>query len=110
MSAPKHTPGPWSWDYAKHEAYEVLGADGTLVTEMPLNLPPSLSAEEREQNIAGGRADARLIAAAPELLDAARTAADMLQHRSGHFSEEEWLRKAASCLRAAIAKATGGDK
>jgi hypothetical protein len=51
-------------------------------------------------------ADARLIAAAPELLEAAQKAEELL----APFEEAQWLGGSAlTKVRAAIAKATGGD-
>lgn len=88
MSA-KHTPGPWTIH---------TGEDGTLYVnqERPLS---------RIATIAKGRgdaADARLVAAAPELLDIcesilAEVEYEGLQLESGRIAK----------LRAAIAKATG---
>jgi hypothetical protein len=85
MSA--HTPGPWYWadnvpDAPPHYRM-VVDADGFTVCD------PSPMSEH----------DARLIAAAPELLAA-------LQKIDANAAESvEWIRRVA---REAIAKATGG--
>jgi hypothetical protein len=51
----KHTPGPWRYDYAPGFCGELLAANGTTLAEFV--------SEPSEAN-------ARLIAAAPELLEA----------------------------------------
>lgn len=86
-----HTPGPWSVEKdgsAEHrnEANVINGADGTMIVYGQVN-----------------DADARLIAAAPELLEA-------LQAFPGFTDDatagDAWLEK----MRAAITKATGEQK
>lgn len=52
---PRHTPGPWRYDYAPGYCGELLAANGTTIAEFVT--------EPSEGN-------ARLIAAAPELLEA----------------------------------------
>lgn len=61
MSGPEHTPGPWSASEDKHSGhYDVSSVKEVIAQVLYVN------------NEAGGRglADARLIAAAPELLEA----------------------------------------
>lgn len=64
---PKHTPGPWTheWDAAEGR-YNVLGDENQIVACMPFH--------NRNDEIVDAiiDADARLIAAAPELLEALR--------------------------------------
>lgn len=85
MSA-KHTPGPWLIEKdgsAEHrnKANVIRGADGTMIVYGQAN-----------------DADARLIAAAPDLLDALQVMLDAAQHD---------ITQECDIARAAIAKAIG---
>jgi len=90
----KHTPGPWQTDQAEHDApyqdIRIHAGKGSIccvwIDDAPLH---DYNAEQR--------ANARLIAAAPELLEALRWTA-----RALHAEHP-----AAIKARAAIAKATG---
>ena len=89
------TPGPWpTRESATHVT--VTNARGDAVFHDDKRIP-------------GVMADARLIASAPELLEALRgmLALDEEHHQRGHCDDDVCaeVRKA----RAAIAKATGGD-
>lgn len=87
----KHTPGPWEFDpKAIRGMYWVKGLDGH-----PLAYVEHL---ESVQPRVYHDANAKLIAAAPELLDALQT---MLASFVSHFPNGEEVRKA----RSAIAKA-----
>jgi hypothetical protein len=90
MSA--HTPGPWRYDYEDGHCGEIISSDGNYVF--------TFVDEPNETN----EPNARLIAAAPNLLDAALR---VLSHKRG---EDDWLILAVDCraLEKAIAKATGG--
>lgn len=77
----KHTPGPWRYDYAPGYCGELLAANGTTLAEFVTE--PS-------------EANARLIAAAPDLLEALID-----------IAEKSTDAGAIECARAAIAKATG---
>ena len=88
MSA--HTPGPWTAEcvgdtggYNPEEVWEVVALNGFL------RVSEGLSA-----------ADARLVAAAPDLLADLRAASNYIDTLGG----------VSKSYRAAIAKATGGDK
>ncbi len=119
MSEMKHTPGPWTygdWITGKH------GDSGNSVWVEVWNIEadgskglPFIACKHHDQV-----ANARLIAAAPELLEALQEAKAALEwcveqgggpaceHESGGvvcFCKEN---KAISSARAAIAKATGG--
>ena len=89
MTNAKHTPGPWTAHPATHR---ISDRDGVIVTQ-------SFSA-----------ADARLIAAAPDLLGFARLVAaleDKCRSEGGrHPTYAEWAVLATSIP--AIARATGG--
>ena len=60
----KHTPGPWKFDSRAH--VEAILSDSTDVCF----LPHSGSTTARDKDLQEIRANARLIAAAPELLEA----------------------------------------
>lgn len=87
----KHTPGPWG--------YTMRG------NYMRLYMPCSLDGDVARGYV--GEANARLIAAAPELLDACMELMD--EAEMGGSSPAEWDAIRARA-RAAIAKATGGDE
>lgn len=98
----KHTPGPWHWDSdpikgdpLEHVRYRVV-TTGKTVTQCYY----SSSDEQAEW-------DARLIAAAPELLEAlilmVRTHDEPAESLLQEMKEQVWL----DLARAAIAKATG---
>ena len=89
----QHTPAPWYWsdnvpDFPKNHCI-IVDADGFTIAE------PSPM----------GEADARLIAAAPELLIALR---DLLEDAIALGICESNMSGSAVAARAAIAKATGG--
>ncbi len=77
----KHTPGPWHV-FSIYAQHEVRTPTDTLVA------------------VANDRANARLIAAAPELLSALKA---MLTHMG--MDEDEWNKPTFDQARAAIAKA-----
>jgi hypothetical protein len=115
----KHTPGPWTCEKMfipdtqtdRRCGFVVNGpddgGDGFPVRVCDLRTPPGIS------GYAEGQANARLIAAAPDLLEACRQIAsdlEMVECASPEDAEIE-LRRLVSehyqPLRAAIAKATG---
>lgn len=99
MSA-KHTPGPWEWDGkvwcydGSEEAPWLVQAPWTKTSSKTV-----LSGEIRCMS----EADARLIAAAPELLAFAQEFLSDYQSEDGMASMKHYARKAHE----AIAKATG---
>ena len=82
-SQTRHTPGPWRWEPSHHSVVQPNG-DNVLVG-------PSY------------KANARLIAAAPDLLEAAELARATVERLNRHGSANGTL----DVLSAAIAKATG---
>lgn len=93
----KHTPGPWSAEVDRENDHEINIVSGNrpfVATAWPAN-----HQEDKEQE-----ANARLIAAAPELLEALRIVRDTLPHINGNASSVNSLLKLTG---AAIAKATG---
>jgi len=108
MSDTKHTPGPWSVIAPKRAGGElgsmadvgILGANGAIIAEAWLECP--LPAHEKY--IAPSEANARLIAAAPDLLDALEEIAAPACMAMNSADRVEAFRDLA---RAAIAKAKG---
>ena len=97
----KHTPGPWTWGKRKLAEAPVgtlYGKDGAVVCDFgdATQFYPS----EGELPSA---ADARLIAAAPDLLETLQRARQVL-HLTHRYD------RLVDLCDAAIAKATGGDK
>ncbi len=89
-----HTPGPWFVfddeivaEHSDTHVADVALMDGFNPTEWQANM--------------------RLIAAAPELLDAARLAVDAIEQTRDEFGLKLAAEKASLALRAAIAKAEG---
>lgn len=98
----QHTPGPWLADL---EVYPVMVRSQSETWP----LVDEIGNEEGRAgafvcNTGDNKTNARLIAAAPDLLKAAQ---DVLSHKRG---EDDWLILAIHCraLEDAIAKATGG--
>jgi hypothetical protein len=90
-----HTPGPWSWDYIESASKDlwVYNAEEWIA---------AIVAEPSMEHVLVGcpRANARLIAAAPELLEALQDLLAKVEQYYMHASE-------CDAARAAIAKATG---
>lgn len=89
----KHTPGPWHIDPIKAHANgnrRIMAEQCTPIAVVPEQLA----------------ADARLIAAAPDLLDALNAALDEIDRLYAEgYDEPEWAAQA----RAAVAKAAGDE-
>ena len=91
-----HTPGPWKLVPAKRPSYRFVSADGwnkfaRVVVRM----------EGTDFDCADGAANAHLIAAAPELLEAAEKALHYM--RLHKYADQAW----ADDLASAISKARG---
>ena len=103
MADVKHTPGPWAVDSDGSgwyiEATPERGHSLAFIASPEFQEEPDTSASEAEAN-------ARLIAAAPDLLEALQWLVDILPDPDLDNDELQrtWTRRA----RAAIAKATGG--
>lgn len=100
MTTAKHTPGPWR---TNKDGDRVLGKEGPVCDVIEckapvLNEPQSFHAERQKAN-------ARLIAAAPDLLAALRTLMAWVDENVDYVEADPLLRVA----RAAIAKALGKD-
>lgn len=112
--APAHTPGPWKAHF--EEAYYVTGPDLGRVAMM-MNLKGRHGLGGRRSG-AESAANARLIAAAPELLEAAqrmieawvKALPENAAWKAGRADELENLEfREMNALRAAIYKATGAQ-
>jgi hypothetical protein len=97
MSA--HTPGPWEVrkGYKKTEVRPCRPTEGYTLGFAPLAV---VKADKRTVDQATLEANARLIAAAPELLAALQNV--RAAHRTGHNADEAW-----GWVNDAITKATG---
>lgn len=95
MSTTKHTPGPWHIARFDATTVEIRSERGLIVAEVG-----NTSTEDD--------ANARLIAAAPELLSALQRIADRnLTYLSGKVMGDQISYEDVAAARAAIAKATG---
>lgn len=98
----KHTPGPWTILSEK---------TGSVGSDAPYKMTASVYGDHEECEPDGRMlANARLIAAAPELLESLRNTASMLQSACLVITDKEARQMALETVaeaRAAIAKATG---
>jgi len=92
-----HTPGPWEPDYWGDREIDIYSADGSLVCQMRGG-----STDEEDDS----EPDARLIAAAPELLSELKRMLSLWEEAIGY--EKDWMDMGYPA-RAAIAKAEGGE-
>lgn len=109
-NAAQHTPGPWRFDgqagatlafAKKHDTALMVRARGATVAEV---IPHGTATEP----------NARLIAAAPELLEALKACLESFSqahaHRKLKAASDGSIICACDLARAAIAKATGADQ
>lgn len=87
----EHTPGPWGYQLGA-----VVDSEGYLVADIRSRWDDGMEGEDYHF------ANAALIAAAPDLLEAAQSALDCIMK---HIPATEFAPR--DCLRAAIAKARG---
>ena len=109
MSSGKHTPGPWEWD-GKVWCYDDSN-------EAPWLIQAPWSDGASKAVLTGtirceSEANARLISAAPELLEAAKLVIAWYEAEDDHskadfYQRMEMCRQSEAACRAAIAKATG---
>lgn len=102
MSNTQHTPGPWRYDYELDYCGEIIASNGTSICSFT---------DEPSTN------DARLIAAAPDLLEALESVWLWMENQADGQSKGGYatfdlmmLREQRDIARAAIAKATGETK
>lgn len=93
MSGAKHTPGPWVWQHWPD-------GQNTVATQATLGTVANVWTSGAGVDI--DKANARLIAAAPELLEALQVAAERLGVRGHAMGARE--------ARAAVAKAIGSTE
>lgn len=108
----KHTPGPWRTDHHEHnephQNIRIKGSYRTVCTVWIDDAPvPDYNAEQES--------NARLIAAAPELLEALKAAIDcgmvpVSSASEGGAAAHSIQVRVADQIRKAIAKAEGTDK
>lgn len=104
MSAAKHTPGPWR--VSKDGDTVVPESTNALLADVYDGSP----SDKTDMEVT--RANARLIAAAPEMLEASR---EIFLELDGRYdgapdSRTLWMGEHLTRLRAAIAKAEGGGQ
>ena len=98
----KHTPGPWVARESFYPRHRVIyGQDGHEVCTTPWGIASG--------GILMGDANARLIAAAPELLSALRELVEAVAPAVGGLTLEDWAIEPVAAADAAIAKATGQE-
>jgi hypothetical protein len=97
----KHTPGPWLYITGDEWSHSVVTEEGELPSgDMGYWTVASINKNREPQH----KANARLIAAAPELLEALRTLKMAIVAGPPEYDSADWIEMAD----AAIAKATGG--
>lgn len=100
----KHTPGPWYVGSGTYEGRNIYSVASVTDDEGFTYQPIVASAED--DGIKCWDANARLIAAAPDLLEALQRIADG-QEMSGVFTFADVVLRYQEIARAAIARATG---
>lgn len=106
MTQSKHTPGPWEVDDASGEgAVGVFDENGQRICYMSEEAmaPDGLRSRGEDE------ANARLIAAAPKMLEALRTSLARLDGKAAAVKNEHYMAEERAAMRAAIRKATGGE-
>lgn len=100
MSKPKRTPGPWQAEFNGRDSF-IISKSGFLIatahSPSKMTSGTNLTSEAKERK---REANARLLAAAPELLDALKIA-------QPYMPKGEKFKKFRFIVRAAIAKAEG---
>lgn len=110
MNAPTHTPGPWRFSgiYGVYpdQVYDIEHCDEH--SSGPVHCQVHITANN-EQARRTAMANASLIAAAPELLEALVRALDYMapEHNNGHGAK--WTKETIEMMKTAIAKAEGAE-
>lgn len=104
MAEHEHTPGPWTWEWEDKDIFALYGPKGGEDFVLWVRICETC-AERKTRCTAPSEANARLIASAPDMLEALQ---EIVANAERHPSAP--LREAASpaALRA-IAKATGQE-
>jgi hypothetical protein len=114
MSKLKHTPGPWRFGRGYRDKVEIdaPNGDGSIGLRSWKNLATVYGDSFDEGKNAQGRANARLIAAAPDMLEALETVFSVIEGAEGATmaTDGELLRWEVieKAIKNAIAKAKGG--
>ena len=100
----KHTPGPWQIK-SQHEPHLIIAnVDGETVAGVTSYSFDFIASLEDEYGEMTSGANARLVLAAPELLEAAQRTLNSIANTEGELA---MTLESGDMLRAAIAKATG---
>lgn len=107
----EHTPGPWTVCGGYTPAYTTIHSEaGYIVFRM------ADATDDREHgkpieapDMEAQRANARLIAAAPDLLEACQAVKAQFDYLRGLWGDEAVTRRVCEQLETAIANATGGN-
>ncbi len=102
-----HTPGPWTFDANElGGSYPIYPPDSYLTPWIAEAKGPHVGPNNLDEVLA----NARLIAAAPELLEALQGLTEIIGLTAiKHESQRDILQKSFEIARTAIAKATGTD-
>ena len=105
MNDAKHTPGPWVIADNPYEVWTSKGPGYGLVAHCAPYCPPSLSSEQGREFAA----NARLIAAAPDLLEALRNLIETARafggyHTSAYLNRDAYLHKSWEAMMESIAR------
>lgn len=103
----RHTKGPWSLSAGYHKCMDGSPADWTI--EAPNGGPIAFLGDDNAGPRYERDANARLIAASPDLLAAAISARDMMQRWADQYGEglDDLEQRAFDQIDTAIRKATG---
>lgn len=112
MNEPKHTPGPWELD-ERRDAHQ--WPDAYIIKGYGANVLACVYDTGNDHVLTHGQANARLIAAAPEMLAALQCAAAQLEEdfeiSAAQNQNQQWIDNidaTQQTIRAAIAKAEKG--
>ena len=99
----KHTPGPWGMPDSGQGRISKVGVNGGWD-----GMVATADCGDYARSRSEGLANARLIAATPDLLAALQAIVDEAGPQFGHDEEPGCINRMARLARLAIAKATGG--
>lgn len=105
----KHTPGPWrygAWEQFGDTRFYISQQEGAPYTPYYSDVASLIAETVSSELVAIQQANARLIAAAPELLEALKACSKMILEECADGEHTEQFAQA----RAAIVKATGRTK
>lgn len=103
MQEAKHTPGPWEWENVPGAGIQVRGPYKGSTRLLFSDIWRQFAEREWDAEM---EANARLIAAAPELLEALQGVLKIERGSSGRIILESWHEEV---IRNEIAKATGKE-